>query len=323
MESLRSVVRGCGHYLPSRIVTNDELATTLDTSDEWISTRSGIRARHIAADGERTADLAVAAAQAALTHAQLEASDIDLLVLATTTPDRTFPATATTVQRELGMNGGFAFDIQAVCSGFLYALGTVDGYLRTGMARRALIIGAETFSRILDWSDRSTAVLFGDGAGAIVVEAQPANGPDARGIVAVQLRSDGQHEELLYVDGGVATGDVGHVRMHGQEVFRHAVRNLAEIARQVLDQAHVGIDDVDWLVPHQANLRIIAKTAETLGLPPERLVTTISNHGNTSAASIPLALSVAVADGRIQPGQLILTEAIGGGLTWGAALLRW
>ena len=323
-RALRSVPLGCGHYLPERVVTNEELSTRLDTSDEWIRSRSGIRSRRIAAEGETTADLAVAACHAALASAGMEAGEIDLLVLATTTPDRTFPATATRVQSMLGIRHGCAFDLQAVCSGFLYALATVDGFLRCGNAKNALVVGAETFSRILDWEDRSTAVLFGDGAGALVLQAREAeDGPDAPGILATRLRSDGDLDGILYVDGGVATGDVGRVRMQGRELFRHAVRNLAEIAREVLDDAGVGIEEVRWMVPHQANLRIIEKTAAMLGLPPERLVVTIAEHGNTSAASVPLALSAAVADGRVQRGDLILTEAIGGGLTWGAALLRW
>lgn len=320
---LRSVVMGCGHYLPERVVTNDELAATLDTSDAWIRSRSGIRTRRVAAADETTADLGLAAARAALDRAAIGAADIDLLVLATTTPDRTFPATATRVQSALGMKGGCAFDLQAVCSGFLYALATADSFLRAGTAGTALVIGAETFSRILDWNDRSTAVLFGDGAGAMVLRSAPANGPDARGILATRLRSDGDLADILYVDGGVATGDIGHVRMEGREVFRHAVRNLAEIAREVADDAGVDLADIDWMVPHQANLRIIDKTAASLGLPKERVVVTIGEHGNTSAASVPLALSIASADGRIRPGDLVLTEAIGGGLAWGAALLRW
>ncbi len=323
MSEVCTVALGCGHYLPRRIIANDDLAKTLDTSDEWIRTRSGICSRRIAEEGESTADLACAAARNALENAGIDSNSLDMLIVATTTPDRIFPATATRVQSALGMRGGFAFDLQAVCSGFLYALATADGYIRSGSARRALVIGAETFSRILDWSDRSTAVLFGDGAGAVVLEASDTSGLRRTGILSVRLRSDGSHEDLLYVDGGVRTGRVGHVRMQGREVFRHAVRNLEEIAREVLDECEIEIGDVDWMVPHQANIRIINKTVDALGLPREKVVVTIAEHGNTSAASIPLALSTAVADGRIKTGDLVLFEAMGGGLTWGAALVRW
>ncbi len=322
-RELRSVAVGCGHYLPSQVVTNDDLSRILDTSDEWIRSRSGIRSRRRAKDGETTADLAVAASRMALENAGLEARDLDLVVLATTTPDRTFPATATRVQHELGMTGGFAFDLQAVCCGFLYALAAADGHIRCGRSKRALVVGSETFSRLLDWSDRTTAVLFGDGAGALVLEAEEVEPSAPQGLLSVRLRSDGALGDLLYVDGGVATGNVGHVRMNGREVFRHAVRNLAAISEQVLEEAGIGVDDVDWLVPHQANIRIIESAARSIGMPREKIVTTIEEHGNTSAASVPLALSTAVQDSRIRRGDLILAEAMGGGLTWGAALLRW
>ena len=322
-RSVRPVALGCGHYLPQQVITNDDLSSILDTSDEWIRSRSGIRTRRKVADGETTADMAVEASRMALEHAGLEAADVDLIVLATTTPDQTFPATATRVQSDLGMKGGFAFDLQAVCCGFLYALAAADGHIRCGRSRRALVIGAETFSRLLDWSDRSTAVLFGDGAGAVVLGTEQEEKSPARGLLSIRLRSDGSLANLLYVDGGVATGNVGHVRMNGREVFRHAVRNLAAISEEVMQEAGIGVDQVDWLVPHQANIRIIQSAAKAVGMPNEKIVTTIAEHGNTSAASVPLALSTAVHDGRIRRGDLILTEAMGGGLTWGAALLRW
>ena len=320
---VRSVALGCGHYLPEQIVSNDDLSRILDTSDEWIRSRSGICSRRRVAEGETTADLAVAASRMALDHAGLEAGDIDLIVLATTTPDQTFPATATRIQSDLGMKNGFAFDLQAVCCGFLYALSAADGHIRCGRSQRALVIGAETFSRLLDWSDRSTAVLFGDGAGAVVLGAEQDGISPQRGLLCIRLRSDGTHGDLLFVDGGVATGNVGHVRMNGREVFRHAVRNLTSISEEVLQEAGIGVEDVDWLVPHQANIRIIESAARAVGVPREKIVATISEHGNTSAASVPLALSTAVHEGRIRRGDLILTEAMGGGLTWGAALLRW
>ncbi len=321
-DGLRSVVLGCGHYLPERRVTNNELSESLDTSDEWIRTRTGIRSRRVAGEEETTADLAAAASRGALAGAGLEPEDIDLVVLATATPDQTFPSTATKVQSKLGMRRGYAYDIQAVCSGFLYALASADGQLRTGAARRCLVVGAETFSRILDWSDRTTAVLFGDGAGAVALEAaQERRG--GSGLLAVKLHSDGAYNDLLYVDGGVASGRIGHVRMQGREVFRHAVRNLESSAKEVLDEAGVSVDDVDWVVPHQANIRIIHRAADSLGIPREKVIVTIEEHANTSAASIPLALSAAVADGRIKRGDLLLLQAMGGGLTWGAALLRW
>ncbi|MBP7000813.1 beta-ketoacyl-ACP synthase III [Amaricoccus sp.] len=322
---VRSVARGCGHYLPARVVENAEFAATLDTSDEWIRTRTGIERRRFAAEGEKTSDLATAAARAALENAGLEAADIDAIVLATATPDQTFPSTATRVQAALGMRGGFAFDVQAVCAGFVYALAQADAIIRIGQARRVLVIGAEVFSRILDFSDRGTCVLFGDGAGAIVLEAaEGAGGPGDRGLLATDLRSDGRYNGILYVDGGPATtGAAGVVRMAGQEVFKHAVVKLAETGAAALARAGLGPADVDWLVPHQANLRIMTMTAQKLGVPLERVVVTVQDHGNTSAASIPLALSTAAAAGRFRPGDVILMEAIGGGLAWGAAVLRW
>lgn len=322
---LRSVVRGCGHYLPPRVLTNTELAERVDTSDDWIRQRTGIERRHIAGDGETTATLGTAAARAALAQAGLGPEDIDLVICATATPDYTFPATATQIQAALGIQQGAAFDLQAVCSGFVFALTTADKFLTTGAFRRALVIGAETFSRILDWEDRSTCVLFGDGAGAVVLEAQEGSGTLAdRGVLATHLRSDGRYRDKLYVDGGPsATRSVGHLRMEGREVFRHAVTNLAETIEVTLGEAGLRGQDIDWFVPHQANRRIIDATAQKLGIGPERVVITVQDHGNTSAASIPLALGVACADGRIQPGQLVLIEAMGGGFTWGSALIRW
>jgi 3-oxoacyl-[acyl-carrier-protein] synthase-3 len=322
---MRSVVTGCGSYLPARVVTNDDLARMVDTSDDWITQRTGIRERHVAAEGEVTSDLALAAARAALANAGLDAQSIDLVVVATSTPDNTFPATATTVQAKLGMTHGAAFDLQAVCSGFVYALATVDGLLRTGAFRRALVIGAETYSRILDWKDRSTCVLFGDGAGAVVLEALPQPGTAAdRGLLTVHLRSDGRHKTKLYVDGGPSsTGTVGRVRMEGRAVFKHAVAMISDVVYDVLKDTGYTAAEIDWFVPHQANKRIIDDSARKFGIAPEKVVTTVDRHGNTSAASIPLALAVAVADGRIKRGDLLLLEAMGGGFTWGAALLRW
>jgi 3-oxoacyl-[acyl-carrier-protein] synthase-3 len=322
---LRSVILGVGSCLPQRVLTNHELAKMVDTSDEWIVERSGISARHIAADGENTSDLAVKACEAALEHAKLTPADIDLIVLATSTPDQTFPATATTVQARLGITRGAAFDVQAVCSGFVYALTTADALLRCGQAKRALVIGAETFSRILDWTDRTTCVLFGDGAGAVVLEAQEGTGDITdRGLLASRLHADGRYNDKLYVDGGVSsTQSVGHLRMEGKEVFRHAVVNMAEVMQEVMSEMHITPADVHWIVPHQANRRILDSTAKKLGIPEERIVITLDKHGNTSAASIPLALDVAVKDGRIQKGQLVLMEAMGGGFTWGATLVRW
>jgi len=324
--SVRSRVIGCGAYLPERIVTNAELASRLDTSDEWIVQRTGIRQRHVAAPGELTSDLAFHAATQALDRARLKGSDIDLIVLATATPDHTFPATATKVQARLGMARGCAFDVQAVCSGFIYALATADNFLRCGQARRALVIGAETFSRILDWEDRGTCVLFGDGAGALVLSAQRDEGGGAqeRGVISTHLHSDGAQHDILYVDGGPSTtGTSGFLRMQGKEVFRHAVHRLAEVVDEALTANRLSPSDVDWLVPHQANRRIIDAMGKKLALPPEKVVVTIERHANTSAASVPLALAEASGDGRIKPGQLVLMEAMGGGLTWGAALARW
>jgi 3-oxoacyl-[acyl-carrier-protein] synthase-3 len=319
------VAIGCGSYLPARVLTNNDLARMVDTSDDWITQRTGIRERHIAADNETTSDLALAAARAALADAKVDAKSIDLIVLATSTPDNTFPATAVAVQAALGITHGAAFDLQAVCSGFVYALATVDGLLRSGAFRRALVIGAETYSRILDWKDRATCVLFGDGAGAFVVEAvsQPGTHAD-RGLLATRLRSDGRHKTKLYVDGGPSsTGTVGKVRMEGRAVFKHAVAMISDVVFDVFKTAGYTAADIDWFVPHQANKRIIDDSAHKLGIAPEKIVTTVDRHGNTSAASIPLAVAVAVADGRIKRGDLVLLEAMGGGFTWGAALLRW
>jgi 3-oxoacyl-[acyl-carrier-protein] synthase-3 len=319
----RSVLIGTGSALPARVVPNAEMAAMVDTSDEWIVERTGIRQRYIAAEGETTATLATAAARRALAAAGVDGASIDLIVLATATPDQTFPATATIVQDALGANGGMAFDVAAVCSGFLYALGVADSMLRTGMARRALVIGAETFSRILDWEDRTTCVLFGDGAGAVVLEARESDDPAAPGVLVTRLHADGAHNQLLFVDGGASTtGTVGKLRMKGREVFRHAVTNLADVLREVLDEAGVSSEDLDWVVPHQANRRILDGTAKKLGLPPEKVIVTVDQHANTSAASVPLALDVAIRDGRIRPGQLIVLEAMGGGFTWGASLIR-
>ena len=321
---MRSVVLGCGSYLPAKSVSNDDLAKKVDTSDEWITQRTGIRSRHIAAEGEKTSDLAIAAARSALESAGVSGRDLDLIVLATTTPDRTFPATAVRVQKALGMSGGAAFDVQAVCSGFVYGLAVADNFLRLGQAKRALVIGSETFSRLLDWEDRGTCVLFGDGAGAVVIEGRSEADAGGRGILSTHLHSDGNQEDILYVDGGPSsTGTVGKVRMNGKEVFRHAVHRLADVVEESLAANGLSAGDINWLVPHQANQRILDSTGRKLGLPPERVVSTIATHGNTSAASIPLALSVAIADGRVKQGDLVLTEAMGGGLTWGAALIRW
>jgi 3-oxoacyl-[acyl-carrier-protein] synthase-3 len=318
----RSVIIGTGSALPKRVVTNHELAAQVDTSDEWIVERSGIRQRYIAGEDETTSSLATDAARAALAAAGLDGSQIGLIVLATATPDQTFPASATIVQDAIGANGGIAFDVAAVCSGFLYALGVADSMLRTGMADRALVIGAETMSRILDWEDRTTCVLFGDGAGAVVLEAREvaADGP---GLLVTHLHADGAHNQLLYVDGGPSsTQTVGHIRMKGREVFRHAVTNLADVLGNVLAAQGLAPSDVDWVVPHQANQRIIDATAKKLGLPAERVVLTVDRHANTSAASVPLALDTAVRDGRIKPGNLVVLEAMGGGFTWGASLVR-
>ncbi|MBB3939942.1 3-oxoacyl-[acyl-carrier-protein] synthase-3 [Novosphingobium fluoreni] len=319
----RSVVIGTGSALPRTVVSNAELAARVDTTDEWIVERTGIRQRHIAEADETTGSLATEAARAAIAAAGVQAKDVDLIVLATATPDQTFPATATIVQHNLGCHGGIAFDVAAVCSGFLYAVGVADSMLRTGMAQRALVIGAETFSRILDWEDRTTCVLFGDGAGAILLEAQDQAGDSPRGILATKLHADGNHNQLLYVDGGASTtGTVGKLRMKGREVFRHAVVNLADVLHEVLAETGLQTSDIDWLVPHQANARILDATARKLNLPPEKVVITVDRHANTSAASVPLALDTAVRDGRIKPGQLVMLEAMGGGFTWGASLVR-
>jgi 3-oxoacyl-[acyl-carrier-protein] synthase-3 len=323
--TIRSVVKGCGSYLPKRVVTNDDLAREIDTTDEWITRRTGIRQRHIAADGEKTSDLAHEAARRALASARMAPDEIDLIVVATSTPDRTFPATATTVQAKLGMTRGAAFDVQAVCAGFVYALSIADSAIRLGEANAALVIGAETFSRILDWQDRSTCVLFGDGAGAVVLHATEASGTaQDRGVLTCRLHSDGRFNDILYVDGGPSsTGTVGHLRMEGKEVFRHAVVNLVSATEEALAATGLTSADVDWLVPHQANLRIMAGAAERLGLPESKLVVTVDHHANTSAASIPLALCEAVSDGRIKQSDVVVMQAIGGGLAWGASVIRW
>ncbi len=321
---LRSHIVGCGSYLPSRIVTNAELASKVDTSDEWIIERTGIRQRHIAAEGETTSDMATAAAQAALRAADIKPEEVDLLVVATATPDNTFPATATRVQHRLGMKSGFAFDVQAVCSGFIYALSVADNFIKSGQVRTAVVVGAETFSRILDWEDRGTCVLFGDGAGAVVLRASWEKGQNTdRGILSTHLHSDGSHYDLLKVDGGPSsTQSVGHLRMEGREVFRHAVVNLAEVVGEALKANDLTAADIDWVVPHQANRRILEGTARKLGFSMDRMVVTVDRHANTSAASIPLAFAEAFGDGRIKRGDLVLLEAMGGGFTWGSALAR-
>ncbi len=324
MSVTRAQVRGIGHYLPERIVENAEFESLVETSDEWIRSRSGIERRHFVAEGQTTSDIATLAAEAALADAGLCAGDIDAVIVATSTADLTFPAAATMVQAKLGMTGGFAFDIQAVCAGFVFALSTANALIIAGQARRVLVIGAETFSRILDWQDRSTCVLFGDGAGALVLEAAEGTGETSdRGILASDLHSDGQYRDILYVDGGVSTQSTGLLRMQGKEVFRHAIAKLAETAHASLERAGLSAADVDWIVPHQANLRIIRGTAQKMGLGMDRVVLTVQDHGNTSAASIPLALSVGKGRGQIKAGQLIVTEAIGGGLAWGSVVLRW
>jgi 3-oxoacyl-[acyl-carrier-protein] synthase-3 len=326
VTQIRSVVLGCGSYLPEQVVTNAQLATRIDTSDEWIVQRTGIRERHIAAEGEFTSHLAIKAAKAALADAGLDAQSIDLIVLATSTPDNTFPATAVTVQHGLGINHGAAFDLQAVCSGFVFALATADNFLRSGAFKRALVIGAETFSRILDWNDRGTCVLFGDGAGAVVLEAQeqPGKARTDRGVVTTHLRSDGRHKAKLFVDGGPSsTQTVGHLRMEGREVFKHAVGMITDVIVDAFEATGLNADSIDWFVPHQANKRIIDASAHKLHIAPEKVVLTVDRHGNTSAASIPLALSVARKDGRIKRGDMVLLEAMGGGFTWGSALVRW
>jgi 3-oxoacyl-[acyl-carrier-protein] synthase-3 len=325
MTIIRSIVRGTGSMLPERIMTNQDFAGVVETSDEWIVQRTGIRNRHVAGEGETTVSLAEGAARRALDAAGLTIADIDLIVLATTTPNNTFPASSVQLQQRLGMRHGFAFDVQAVCSGFVYALTTADLYIRSGMVKRAIVIGAETFSRILDWEDRSTCVLFGDGAGAVVIEAAEGEGTLAdRGVLVSRLRSDGEHEKKLYVDGGPSTtGTVGKLRMEGREVFKHAVGMITDVIEDSFSALDIGPDDIDWFVPHQANRRIIDASAKKLGIAPEKVVITVQDHGNTSAASIPLALDRAVRDGRIQKGQLVLLEAMGGGFTWGAVVVRW
>ncbi|NOJ42726.1 beta-ketoacyl-ACP synthase III [Bradyrhizobium australiense] len=325
MTVKRSVVLGCGSYLPQKVLTNAELAARIDTSDEWIVQRTGIRERHIAAEGEFTSHLAINAARAALEHAGLHAQAIDLIVLATSTPDNTFPATAVAVQNGLGIHHGAAFDLQAVCSGFVFALATADNFLRSGAYKRALVIGAETFSRILDWNDRGTCVLFGDGAGAVVLEAQDQPGSSSdRGVLTTHLRSDGRHKAKLFVDGGPSTTQtVGHLRMEGREVFKHAVGMITDVIVDAFNATGMTAEDIDWFIPHQANKRIIDASAHKLHIAPQKVVLTVDQHGNTSAASIPLALASAVKDGRVKKGDLVLFEAMGGGFTWGSALVRW
>ncbi|MEO0607754.1 MAG: beta-ketoacyl-ACP synthase III [Pseudomonadota bacterium] len=323
MTAIRSIIRGTGSYLPERIMSNAEMSSIVDTSDEWIQERTGIKQRHIAADGELTSDLATAAARAILKDAGIAAEQVDLIVLATTTPDKTFPATATAVQAKLEMGHGAAFDVQAVCSGFLFALATADSMLKTGLFKTALVIGAETFTRILDWSDRGTCVLFGDGAGGVVITAEDATEMGDTGILTHHIRTDGTKSELLHVDGGVSsTGTIGHVRMLGNQVFRHAVTNISSAIHAVYDETGLNSDDIDWFVPHQANQRILNGVAKKMKLDESKVVSTVGAHGNTSAASIPLALHTAVSDGRIQPGHLVLSEAMGGGFSWGASLFR-
>ncbi len=325
MGVTRAVVKGYGHYLPERVVENAEFAETLDTSDEWIRTRTGIERRHFAADGQKTSDLAVKAARMALDKAGMQGNDLDTIILATATPDQTFPSTATRVQHAIGLTHGFAFDIQAVCAGFIFALANANALIQSGQAKTVMVIGAETFSRILDWEDRTTCVLFGDGAGAVILQADTGAGDgNDRGILSTDLNSDGRFNDLLYVDGGVSsTGSTGVVRMQGQEVFKHAVAKLASCGESALDKAGLDAAALDWIVPHQANLRIIKRTAQKMGVSMDHVVVTVQDHGNTSAASIPLALSVAASRGQIKTGDLLLLEAIGGGLTWGAAVLRW
>ncbi|MGC0225317.1 beta-ketoacyl-ACP synthase III [Pseudooceanicola nitratireducens] len=323
--TVRAVPTGIGHYLPDRVVPNSEFEDTLETSDEWIRSRSGIERRHFAAQGETTSQMAVKAAEKALAMAGLKPDDIDAVIVATSTPDLTFPSVGTMVQQGLGMTRGFAYDVQAVCAGFIYALANANGMILSGQAERVLVIGAETFSRIMDWEDRATCVLFGDGAGALVLEARTGSGhSDDRGILSVDLNSDGQYRDMLYVDGGVSsTGTSGKLRMQGNALFRQAVEKLASTANKALEKAALGHGDVDWIVPHQANIRIIQGTAKKLDVSMDKVIVTVQDHGNTSAASIPLAMSVGVSDGRIKPGDLLVAEAIGGGLAWGAVVLRW
>ena len=322
--TIRAVIKGVGHYLPDRIVENSEFEASLDTSDEWIQARSGIKQRHFAAKGEKTSDMAISAAKAALTDAGLDANDLDAIIVATSTADLTFPSAASIVQSGLDMTSGFAYDIQAVCAGFVFALSTANAQILSGQSKRVMVIGAESFSRLMDWKDRSTCVLFGDGAGAVLLQAEQGKGSNKdRGILSVDLNSDGRHKDILYVDGGVSTGQTGYLRMQGKEVFRHAVEKLAQTAKAAMKKAQVSAEDIDWVVPHQANIRIINSTAKKMGVAPEKVVKTVHDHGNTSAASIPLALSVAKANGQLKKNDLIITEAIGGGLAWGAVVLRW
>lgn len=322
--TIRAVVRGVGHYLPDRVVPNAEFEAIVETSDEWIRTRSGIERRHFAAEGQLTSDLATRAARAALADAGLSADQVDTIIVATSTPDLTFPSVATMVQNALGMTKGYAFDVQAVCAGFVFAMANANALILSGQATRVLVIGAETFSRLMNWKDRGTCVLFGDGAGAVVLEATEGSGTTAdRGILATDLNSDGRYKDILYVDGGTSTGTTGHLVMEGKEVFRHAIEKLAETAHTALNKAGLTPEDVDWIVPHQANIRIIEGTAKRMQVPMERVVVTVQDHGNTSAASIPLALSVGKERGQIKPGDLVVTEAIGGGLAWGSVVLRW
>jgi len=325
MQTHRAIIRGAGHYLPERVVPNSEFEKTLDTSDAWIRARTGIERRHFAADDQLTSDLAIKAAHAALRDAVISADEIDAVIVATSTPDQTFPSTATKVQAALGMTQGFAFDLQAVCAGFVFALSNANAMIVSGQARRVMVIGAETFSRIMDWNDRSTCVLFGDGAGAVILEASVGTGgPNDQGILATDLHSDGRYNALLYVDGGVSsTQTAGVLRMEGPEIFKHAVQKLAQTAESALAKAGVTDQDVDWIVPHQANLRIIKATAHKMHIPMERVVVTVQDHGNTSAASIPIALSIGETRGQIKRGDLLVAEAIGGGLTWGSVVLRW
>jgi len=320
----RAVVKGVGHYLPERVVPNSDFEKSLETSNEWIKARSGIERRHFAAEGQTTSDLAAEAAKGALAMAGMDAADIDAIILATSTADLTFPSAATMVQHKIGNTTGYAFDVQAVCAGFVFALSNANALIASGQADRVLVIGAETFSRIMDWSDRSTCVLFGDGAGALVLEAEDGTGANTdRGILSTDLNSDGQYKDLLYVDGGVSTQNTGMLRMEGKEIYRHAVEKLAQTAEAALEKAGLGADDVTWVVPHQANIRIIQSTAKKLGVEMERVIVTVQDHGNTSAASIPLALSVGVQNGQIKQGDVVVTEAIGGGLAWGSVVIRW
>ena len=322
--TIRAVVKGVGHFLPDRIVNNSDFEASLNTSDEWIQARSGIKRRHFVCEGEKTSDMAITAANAALADAGLQANDLDAIIVATSTSDLTFPSTATIVQAGINMTNGFAYDLQAVCAGFVFALSTANAQILSGQANRVMVIGAESFSRLLDWEDRSTCVLFGDGAGAVLLQAEEGDGSsNDRGILSVDLNSDGRLREILYVDGGVSTGHTGYLRMQGKEVFRHAVEKLAQTAAVAMEKAGVRAEDIDWVVPHQANIRIINSTTKKMGVAPEKVVKTVQDHGNTSAASIPLALSVAKANGKIKDNDLIVTEAIGGGLAWGAIVLRW